>query len=86
MRALVLVAVLLTTACTQTQMQDIATASALPAYIVAGEAALARQKPYTEAELTALKAADMQAYSTVTVLNADQMRRADEVHRRIQGL
>lgn len=82
----VIVAALLLTGCTQNQIGDLASAAAIPAYNVAGQAALDRAATLSPAEIAALKAADNQAFVTVIGLNDQQMRRAVDIHRAIQAI
>jgi len=67
--------------------QDIASASALPAYQLAAQAIINQNaaKPFTDAEKPAIKAADQKAFDAVVAINAEQMRLAAEKHRLIQA-
>lgn len=68
--------------------QDVASASAIPAYLVAGEAVLKRNatNPLSPEALVALKAADERAYAAASFANDGQVKRAAEVHALVQGL
>ena len=87
MKRLIL-ATLLLSGCTQTNLTDLTQASALPSYIVLGQAALDRnaREPLTPSQVRALKMADDKAFPTVLALDAEQHRRALDIHDAIQGL
>ena len=86
MKLYIIPALFLLTACPS--KQDVASASAIPAYLVAGEAVLKRNatNPLSPEALVALKAADERAYAAASFANDAQVRRAEALHRAIQGL
>lgn len=68
--------------------QDIASASAMPGYIVTAQAVLNRNavQPFTATEKAAVKKADDTAYALAVKLDGDQASRAGVLHRMLQGI
>jgi hypothetical protein len=68
--------------------QDIASASALPAYNIAAQAILDRNTahPFTADEKVAVKAADQKLYDAAIILDAGEKQKAQDRHLAIQGL
>lgn len=66
----------------------IASASALPAYDLAAQTVLARaaKSPPNDAEKAAIKAADSKLFDALGAINAEEMRKAADLHSQVQGL